>query len=119
MLHSDAVVDGERLTTDAAIAMGAGRRAGVNISPERAIQWLTLNPAKSLHLDNEIGSLEVGKHADVAIWSGNPFSVYTRADLVFLDGAVIYDRNDKSRQAITDFELGQPVNASPVPEAQP
>lgn len=119
MLHSDAVVDGERLTTDAAIAMGAGRRAGVNISPERAIQWLTLNPAKSLRLDSEIGSLEIGKHADVVIWSGNPFSIYTRADQVFLDGAIIYDRNDKARQAVTDFELGQPVNASPVPGVQP
>jgi imidazolonepropionase-like amidohydrolase len=109
MLHSDAVVDGERLTLDAAIAMGAGRRAGIDIPPERAIQWLTLNPAKSLHLDNEIGSLEVGKHADVVLWSGDPFSVYTKADLVFLDGAVIYDRSDKSHQAVTDFELGQPV----------
>jgi imidazolonepropionase-like amidohydrolase len=109
MLHSDAVVDGERLTLDAAIAMGAGRRAGINIPPERAIEWLTLNPARSLHLDSEIGSLEVGKHADVVLWSGNPFSVYTRADVVFLDGAVIYDRSDKSRQAVTDFELGQPV----------
>ena len=109
MLHSDAVVDGERFTLDAAIAMGAGRRAGIDIPPERAIQWLTLNPAKSLHLDNEIGSLEVGKHADVVIWSGDPFSVYTKADLVFLDGALIYDRSDKSRQAVTDFELGQPV----------
>ena len=109
MLHSDAVVDGERLNLDAAIAMGAGRRAGVNIPPERAIEWLTLNPAKSLHLDDEIGSLAVGKHADVVLWSGNPFSVYTRADVVLLDGAVIYDRNDKARQAVTDFELGQPV----------
>lgn len=109
MLHSDAVVDGERLTLDAAIAMGAGRRAGIDIPPERAIEWLTLNPARSLHLENEIGSLEAGKHADAVLWSGDPFSVFTRADLVFLDGAVIYDRNDKSRQAVTDFELGQPA----------
>jgi len=109
MLHSDAVVDGERLALDAAIAMGAGRRAGVIIPPERAIEWLTLNPAKSLHLDNQIGSLEVGKHADVVLWSGDPFSVYTKVDLVFLDGAVIYDRYNKARQAVTDFELGQPV----------
>jgi len=109
MLHSDAVVDGERLNVDAEIVMGAGRRVGVNIPPERAIEWLTLNPAKSLHLDKEIGSLEVGKHADVVLWSGYPFSVYTRADMVFLDGSVIYDRHDKARQAVTDFELGQPV----------
>lgn len=117
LLHSDAVVDGERLTTDAAIAMGAGRRAGVEIAPERAIQWITLNPAKSLHLDAEIGSLEVGKHADVVLWSGDPFSVYTRAELVFLDGALIYDRSDRARQAVTDFELGQPA-LQPVEEVR-
>jgi imidazolonepropionase-like amidohydrolase len=109
MLHSDAVVSGERLTLDAALAMGAGRRAGVDIPRERAIQWVTLNPAKSLHLDGEIGSLEKGKHADVVLWSGDPFSVYSLADQVFLDGAIIYDRQDKARQAVTDFELGQPV----------
>jgi imidazolonepropionase-like amidohydrolase len=109
LLHSDAVVSGERLTLDAAVAMGAGRRAGVNIPEERAIEWVTLNPAKTLHLDSEIGSLESGKHADVVIWSGDPFSVYTKADLVLLDGAIIYDRHDKARQAVTDFELGQPV----------
>jgi imidazolonepropionase-like amidohydrolase len=109
LLHSDAVVSGERLTLDAAVAMGAGRRAGVVIPPERAIEWLTLNPAKTLRLDSQIGSLQAGKHADVVLWSGDPFSVYTRADQVFLDGAVVYDRHDKARQAVTDFELGQPV----------
>jgi hypothetical protein len=35
--------------------------------------------------------------------------VYSRAELVFLDGAIIYDRQDKKRQAVTDFELGQPA----------
>jgi hypothetical protein len=45
----------------------------------------------------------------VVLWSGDPFSVYTKTDLVFLDGAVIYDRSNKARQAVTDFELGQPV----------
>ncbi len=109
LLHSDAVVSGERLTLDAAVAIGGGRRAGINIPLERAIQWVTLNPAKTLHLEDEIGSLEPGKHADVVLWSGDPFSVYTRADIVFLDGAIIYDRHDKTRQAVTDFELGQPA----------
>lgn len=109
LLHSDAVVSGERLTLDAALALGAGRRAGISIPYERAIQWVTLNPAKTLHLEGEIGSLEPGKHADIVLWSGDPFSVYSRADLVFLDGAVIYDRHDKARQAVTDFELGQPA----------
>ena len=109
LLHSDAVVSGERLTLDAALALGAGRRAGIFIPYERAIQWVTLNPAKTLHLEGEIGSLEPGKHADVVLWSGDPFSVYSRAELVFLDGAIIYDRHDKTRQAVTDFELGQPA----------
>ncbi|HWF47621.1 MAG TPA: amidohydrolase [Bryobacteraceae bacterium] len=109
MLHSDAVISGERETLEAAIAIGAGRRAGVDIPKERAIEWVTINPARSLHLDSQIGSLELGKNADVVLWSGDPFSVYTKADLVFIDGAVVYDRHDPRRQAVTDFELGQPA----------
>ncbi len=109
MLHSDATISGERMNLEAAIAVAAGRRAGINIPEERAIEWVTLNPARSLHLDSQIGSLEPGKNADVVLWSGDPFSVYTRADLVFIDGAVVYDRHNPARQAVTDFELGQPV----------
>jgi imidazolonepropionase-like amidohydrolase len=109
MLHSDAVISGQRMTLEAAIAMGAGRRAGVDIPKERAIEWVTMNPARSLHLDAQIGSLEPGKNADVVLWSGDPFSVYTKADLTFIDGAVVYDRHDTARQAVTDFELGQPA----------
>ena len=45
--------------------------------------------------------------ADVVIWNGNPFSVYAQADQVFIDGARMYDRNDPSRQPLSDFELGQ------------
>jgi len=112
MLHSDTPVDAERFPLDAAIAMGAGRRAGLNISEERAIQWLTLNPAKALGLDDRIGSLEIGKNADVVVWSGDPFSVYTKADLVFIDGAVVYDRHDPKMQPLSDFELGQPASGS-------
>jgi len=112
MLHSDMPVDAERFPLDAAIAMGAGRRAGLEISEERAIQWLTLNPAKALALDDRIGSLEAGKNADVVVWSGNPFSVYTKADLVFIDGALVYDRHDPKRQPVSDFELGQPASGA-------
>ena len=61
--------------------------------PERAIRWLTANPAKSLGLlDARIGTLEPGKMADVVVWNGTPFSVYALADLVFIDGALRYDR---------------------------
>jgi imidazolonepropionase-like amidohydrolase len=113
MLHSDAPISGERLTLDAALAMGAGHRAGVDIPEERAIEWLTINPARSLHLEGQIGSLEPGKNADVVVWSGDPFSVYTRASIVFIDGAIVYDRNDPARQATSDFEVGQPARERP------
>lgn len=113
MLHSDAAVIGERFPVEAAIAMGAGRRAGIDIPEKQAIEWLTINPARSLHLDSRIGSLEPGKDADVVLWSGDPFSVYTKADVVFIDGAVVYERRDPSRQAVSDFELGQPALEKP------
>ena len=113
MLHSDAPISGERLPLDAALAIGAGHRAGVDIPEERAIEWLTINPARSLHLDKEIGSLEVGKNADVVLWSGDPFSVYTHADVVLIDGAVVYDRSHAQEQHLSDFELGQPAIGKP------
>ena len=113
MLHSDAPISAEHLPLDAALILGAAHRAGVDIPEEHAIEWLTINPAKSLRLDDRIGSLEAGKNADVVVWSGDPFSVYSRTTMVFLDGAVVYDRNDPSRQATADFEVGQPAMESP------
>ena len=53
-----------------------------------------------------VGTLEAGKMADVVMWSGNPFSVYTRAEKVYIDGALAYDRNDASVNPVTDFSLG-------------
>ena len=108
-LHSDSPMIGQHLTLEAGKAMAAGRRAGIDIAPERAIQWVTLNPAKGMGLDAKIGSLEPGKDADVVIWSGDPFSAYSKADQVFLDGALAFDRTDPRRQPKADFELGQPV----------
>ena len=110
MLHSDFAVDAERLTLDAAAALGAGRRAGLNISEEVAIKWVTSNPARALGLDDRIGSIEAGKNADVVVWSGDPFSVYTKADLVFIDGALIYDRHDEKKHPQSEFEVGQPAS---------
>jgi imidazolonepropionase-like amidohydrolase len=111
-LHSDVAVLGQRLTEEAGKAMAAGRRAGLDIRREHAIAWVTLNPAKALGLDRLIGSLEPGKAADVVIWSGDPFSVYAKADQVFIDGARVYDRFDPARQPKSDFELGQPSQAT-------
>jgi imidazolonepropionase-like amidohydrolase len=73
-----------------------------------AWQWLSLNPAKSLGIDDRTGTLEPGKMADVVVWSANPFSVYAQAEKVYIDGALMYDREDPAIQPVMDFELGQP-----------
>ena len=46
--------------------------------------------------------------ADVVVWSGNPFSSYAKAEKVYVDGALMFDRNDPANQPVMDFELGQP-----------
>lgn len=112
-MHSDSPMIGQRLNVEAGKAMAFGRRAGIDVTPERAIRWITAYPAKAIGLSNKIGSLEVGKNADLVVWSGNPFSVYTKADQVFIDGARVYDRFDAGRQPGADFELGQPADRAP------
>lgn len=106
IVHSDDPSGSQRLTQEAAKAMAAGIAAGIPVTEEQAIKWVTINPAWSLGLDDRIGSLEPGKNADVVLWSGNPFSVYTRPEKVWVDGALLYDRLDRSQQWRTDFELG-------------
>jgi imidazolonepropionase-like amidohydrolase len=107
IVHSDSAEGIQRLNQEAAKAMSRGRRAGMDIGPEKAIRWLTANAAKSLGILDQTGTLEAGKMADVVIWNGNPFSVYAKADQVFIDGALLFDRSDPGKQAISDFELGQ------------
>jgi len=108
VIHSDDDQLTQRLNQEAAAAVSAGRRAGLTISEEHAISWITLNAAKSIGIDKETGSLEPGKRADVVIWSANPFSIYARADQVFIDGGLAFDRMNPARQPVSDFELGQP-----------
>jgi Imidazolonepropionase and related amidohydrolases len=104
--HSDDPSGSQRLNQEAAKAMAAGAEIGIPVSEEQAIKWLTINPAWALGLDDKIGSLEPGKDADVVLWSGDPFSVYSRPEKVWVDGAMLYDRLDPSEQWRTDFELG-------------
>jgi imidazolonepropionase-like amidohydrolase len=106
MIHSDSADGAQRLNQEVAKAMYAGRAAGINVTEDQAIRWLTINPAWALALDDKIGSIEVGKNADVVLWSGNPFSVYTRAEKVWIDGAMLFDRADAEEKWRTDFELG-------------
>ena len=106
IVHSDSAYGIQRLNQEAAKAMAAGQRAGLDITPEHAIRWVTANPAKALGILDQTGTLEIGKMADVVIWSGNPFSVYSHADQVFIDGALLYDRNNPDRQPRRDFAVG-------------
>jgi imidazolonepropionase-like amidohydrolase len=108
VIHSDDPELTQRLNQEAAAALAAGRRIGMDISEERAISWITLNAARSLGIADQTGSLEAGKRADVVIWSANPFSVYARADQVFIDGGLAFDRMNPAYQPLSDFELGQP-----------
>jgi len=107
IVHSDSAEGIQRLNQEAAKAMTRGNLAGMDIAPERAIRWITSNAAKALGIDEQTGSLEAGKMADLVIWSGNPFSVYAKARQVFIDGALVFDRNDPDLQPVSDFELGQ------------
>ncbi len=106
IIHSDSEIGIQHLNQETAKVMGAAARVGVDIPPEHAIQWITKNPAKSLGVDDVVGTLETGKMADVVVWNGTPFSVYARAERVYIDGALAYDRNDPSVNPITDFSLG-------------
>jgi imidazolonepropionase-like amidohydrolase len=111
VVHSDSDEGIQRLNQEAAKAMSRGVKAGLDIPPERAITWITSNAAKSLGIEDKTGTLAAGKMADVVLWSGNPFSVYTKADHVFIDGVHRYDRLNRELQPVSDFELGQLLEA--------
>jgi|TARA_B100000282_G_scaffold116250_1_gene82684 imidazolonepropionase-like amidohydrolase len=105
VVHSDSASGIQRLNQEAAKALAAGRRAGFEISEGRAMTWITKNPAKSLGILDQTGTLDTGKDADVVIWSGNPFSVYTKVDQVYIDGALAFDKATNFMPH-TDFDLG-------------
>ena len=107
IVHSDDPNGIQRLNQEAAKALADGRRIGINVSDELAWIWLSYNPAKAMGIADKTGSLKPGKMADVVLWNGNPFSVYTRPERVWIDGAMMYDANDPKRRPVSDFELGQ------------
>jgi imidazolonepropionase-like amidohydrolase len=105
IVHSDSASGIQRLNQEAAKALAAGREAGFDISEERAMTWITKNPAKSLGILEQTGTLENGKDADIVIWSGNPFSVYSKAEQVYINGALAFDKTTNFMPH-TDFDLG-------------
>ncbi len=99
-LNSDFPEEGRRLSMDAAKMVKYG-----GISQEEAWKMVTLNPAKTLHLDDRMGSIKQGKDADVVLWSGNPLSAYSLVERTFVDGRELYSiEKEKVRQALVKKE---------------
>jgi imidazolonepropionase-like amidohydrolase len=109
IVHSDSSEGVQRLNQEAAKVMANAQAVGIDIPPERAIRWITANPARAMGILDQTGTIEAGKRADLVLWNGNPFSVYAHADLVWIDGALLLDRAHPSTQPRSDFMVGQGV----------
>ena len=84
--NSDDAEMARRLNQEAAKAVKYG-----GVSEEEALKFVTLNPAKLLHIDHRVGSIAVGKDADIVLWDDHPLSVYARAEQTYVDGTKYYD----------------------------
>lgn len=107
LIHSDDANGIQRLNQEVAKTWSDGNKAGLNISRAEAWIWLTSNPAKALGIEDQTGSLSAGKRADIILWSADPFSVYAKPEKVFVDGAMLFDR-ESGLKPMSDFRLGHP-----------
>lgn len=98
-INSDDAEMARRLNQEAAKAVKYG-----GVSEEEALKMVTINPAKLLHLDKRMGSIKVGKDADVVLWSDNPLSIYAKAEKTIIDGVVYYDLEK-------DIKMREEINA--------
>ena len=96
-INSDDAEMSRRLNQEAAKSVKYG-----DISEEDAWKFVTLNPAKLLHIDDRVGSIKVGKDADVVLWSDHPLSIYAKAEKTIIDGTVYFDieRDAQLREAM-------------------
>ena len=105
--NSDDAELGRRLNQDAAKAVQFG-----GLSEEEAWKFVTLNPAKLLHLDDRMGSIKAGKDADLVLWNEHPMSIYAAAEKTWVDGVLYFDRADmESRQAALERERNRIAQA--------
>jgi imidazolonepropionase-like amidohydrolase len=104
VVHSDSAIGIQRLNQAAAQGLAVGRQMGLGIGEQDALRWITANPAWVLGVEGKTGTLEAGKMADVVVWSQQPLSVYARAERVYVDGHLVFDR--ARGLTPTDFELG-------------
>ena len=98
-INSDDAEQARHLNQEAAKSVKYG-----GLTEEEAFKMVTLNPAKALHVDDRVGSIRVGKDADLVLWSDNPLSVYAKANKTIVDGIVYFDRD-------RDKELRKQISA--------
>ena len=104
-INSDDAEMARRLNQEAAKTMKYG-----GLSPEEALSLVTINPAKMLHVDDKVGSIKVGKDADVVVWSDSPLSIYAKSLYTIVDGTVYFDRQkDEQLQKQVDAERARLV----------
>jgi imidazolonepropionase-like amidohydrolase len=94
-INSDSAEHARRLNTEAAKSIKWG-----GLNDDEAFAMVTINPAKQLRIDNRVGSLEVGKDADVVIWNHHPLSSYAIVNRVYIDGQKYYDRLDDEKRIV-------------------
>lgn len=87
--NSDSGEMARRLNWEACKAVKYG-----GVPEEDALKFVTINPAKQLHVDSRVGSIEVGKDADLALWSGPPLSTLSHCEQTWVDGGKYFDRQD-------------------------
>ena len=97
-INSDDAEMGRRLNQEAAKAVKYG-----STSQEDAWKMVTLNPAKLLRLDDRMGSLKIGKDADIVIWSDNPLSIYSKVEQTYIDGVCYYDLEENKKTQDRDY----------------
>jgi imidazolonepropionase-like amidohydrolase len=113
IIHSDSNVEIRQLNLEAAKALAAGRRLGLTISDNDALRWITANAAWAVGVDEQTGTLEPGKMADLVVWSGSPFSTYSIVEQVYVDGVAVLD--PVTRRAVpTDVGIGTATTITPV-----
>ena len=108
--NSDDAEMSRRLNQEAAKAVKYS-----NVSEEEAWKFVTLNPAKLLHIDDKVGSVKVGKDADLVLWNNNPLSIYAKAEKTIIEGVVYFDiqKDEQNRVAIAKERselIGQLLN---------
>ena len=120
-VNSDSDERARRLNIEAAKAMHWG-----DLTEEQALKLITINPAIQLGIQDKVGSIEVGKDADLAIWNGHPFSVYSRVDTTIIDGDIFFDRQQdlarradlaKERAALEQADPNKPSTQGQSPQA--